>query len=372
MTQSTRTLFVGIDAHQNSLAIAVLPQEAAAPEPVRVIANEPVRIGVFFRELLKRAAIESVYEAGCLGFVLQRQLESLGVRCVVAAPSRIPVLPGERRKTDRLDAQRLAIFLRGGQLTAVRPPSPELEALRSLVRTRQALQDDVVRARHRLQKFLLARGHIWNSGANWSARHLAWIHTLKLSLEEDRSTRDFLELELHLRLRSIQSLDERIAQRAECADVRDPVLALEAFRGVGALRALNVIAEIGDPRRFSSAEQAAAYTGMIPSEHSSGEKVRRGSITRSGNGRLRRVLIETSQHYARARAARSRALEARRAKAPREIAELARFADQRLIARYRALHHRKHTNVVKTAIARELVGFLWRALLLTEKAVMAN
>lgn len=367
MVKASERVFAGIDAHQETLAIAVLSETAHEPEPVRTIPNEPSKVRAYFRGLLKRGPIQAVYEAGCLGFVLQRQLLSLGIDCMVAAPSRIPKLPGDHRKTDRLDALRLAIFLRGQQLTAVSPPSAELEALRSLVRTRQATQEDLVRARHRLQKFLLHRGHIWRGGGNWSAKHLRWIGEQQLALAEDQLTLDFLCTELELRIRSLKSLDERIARRAKESDVAHKVVALRAFRGVGDLTALCTIAELGDPKRFERGEQVASYCGLIPSEYSSGERVRRGKITRSGNKRLRRLIVESAQHYVRP-IGPGYARETRRAQAPAEVAQLARLADQRLSMRYRKLAHRKHTNQAKTAVAREFVAFLWQALMLCESA----
>lgn len=362
MSNPTVHLYVGIDVHQETLSIAVLGAVAEAPEPVRVLPNEPGRVRGYFKKLLERGPIQAAYEAGCMGFVLYRQLESLGVDCLVAAPSRIPALPGDHRKTDRLDAERLALFLRGGQLSPVSPPTPETEALRSLVRTRQSIQEDVVRARHRLQKFLLLRGHTWNQG-NWSVKHWAWLRELKLALEEDQETMGFLRLELELRINSLKVLDERILRRAQAEDVAAKVTALLAFRGVGVYTALCVVAEIGDPFRFGSPEQVASYCGLIPSEHSSGQKVKRGAITRSGNPRLRRLMVESSQHYARTLGP-GYARQTRRAKAPAPVVELARKADQRLGQRYRQLAHKKHTNQAKTAVARELIAFLWRALLL--------
>ena len=366
MAEHSACLYVGIDAHQETLAIAVFPAEASASEPVRVIPNDPGRVRVTFRKLLERGPIQAVYEAGCLGFVLYRQLSSLGVDCIVAAPSRIPKLPGDHRKTDRLDATRLATFLRGGQLTPVSPPTPELEALRTLVRTRQAVQEDLVRARHRLQKFLLARGRAWGGGGNWSAKHMQWIAEQQMDVADDRESLIFLRTELDLRISSLKSLDERIRRRVEQPDVRDKVIALQAFRGVGVLTALATLAEIGDPLRFGSPEQVASYCGLIPSEHSSGQRVRRGGITRSGNPRLRRLLVESAQHSARP-IGRGYARETRRARAPAEVVALARKADQRLSQRYRSLAFRKHTNQAKVAVARELVGLLWQTLVITSR-----
>jgi transposase len=191
---------------------------------------------------------------------------------------------------------------------------------------------------------------------------MRWLSERKLELGEDQLTLDFLRMELDGRVSSLKVLDERIARRAEDPDVQDQVIALRTFRGIGVLTALCVIAEIGDPRRFRCEEQVASYCGLTPSEHSSGEKVRRGAITKAGNPRLRRLLVESAQHVARPLGP-GHARQSRRAKAPPEVVAIARQADQRLALRYRQLVRRKHTNQAKTAVARELVGFLWRALL---------
>lgn len=365
MAEHSVQQFVGIDAHQASLSIAVCSRLGEPPQPAREIPNDPSRVRAYFRQLHQRGPVTAVYEAGCLGFVLYRQLVGLGVDCMVAAPSRIPVLPGDHRKTDRLDATRLAIFLRGGQLTPVRPPTPEIEALRTLTRLRQAAQEDLVRARHRLQKFLLLRGRAWRDGGNWSAKHMRWIAEQRMDLHDDRESLSFLRTELDLRIAAVKTLDHRIRERAQQPDVREQVIALETFRGVGTLTALSTVAEIGDPLRFGSAEQVASYCGLVASEHSSGARVRRGGITRSGNPRLRRLLVESAQHCTRPLGP-GFARETRRARAPAQVVELARKADQRLSQRYRSLAFRKHTNQAKVAVARELVGFLWKALVLVD------
>ncbi len=280
----------------------------------------------------------------------------------VAAPSRIPFLPGDHRKTDRLDARRLAVFLRGAQLTPVSPPTPEIEALRTLVRTRDAQRDDVVRSRHRILKFLLLRGKVFRKGHNWTQAHQAWLQSLKLPLDDDQETLEALLQELDQRILSLGLLDHRIERRARREDLRGPVAALGAFRGVATLTAVTVAAEIGDPLRFRGARQVAAYCGLVPSEHSSGSKVRRGSITRAGNPRLRRCLVESAQSYTR-RIRQGFAIRKRREAAPDWAVHAALRAERRLAARYRALAARKHTNLAKVAVARELVGFLWAALL---------
>lgn len=361
MPQDTDCLFVGIDAHQDTLSIAVLPLGGERPEPARRVANDPAKIRRVVRKLQERGSVHATYEAGCTGFVLWRQLTQLGVDCIVAAPSRIPVLPGERRKTDRLDAERLALFLRGGQLTAVRPPTPELEALRTLTRSRDAARKDVVAAKHHVSKFLLHRGVIWRGGVLWSQAHRTWLRGVELDDADDRVMLELKLRRLTSRESELQELDELIEERAQRDDIADQVRALKAFRGVQTLIATNVVAELGDPRRFSSHASVAAYVGLVPSEHSSGSKVRRGGITRTGSRHLRRLLVEAGQHYRRPYP-ESKSLRLRREQAPPTASELARRVEHRLVRKYRRLSAAKHTNLAKAAIARELVGHLWQAL----------
>ena len=362
MGQDSEFFYVGIDAHQETLSVAVLPEGASEPEPVVTLPNRPASIRRWFRRLLQRGSVAAVYEAGCLGFVLHRLLDDLGVQCVVAAPSHLPKIPGDHRKTDRIDARRLASFLRGGQIVAVTPPSPEVEALRGLTRTRQAIREDVVRMRHRVLKFLLLRGQVYRDGQSWSAGHMRWLRDLALPIDDDRKTLDFMLDELEHRQTALALLDARIEMRAKQDDIEESVRSLLAFRGVKTLTAVSVIAELGDPRRFGSTKQVSAYCGITPSEHSSGKRVHRGPITRAGNARLRRLLVESVQHYARPFPANG-AVIARRARASQHAQAIASRAERRLRQRYRALSVRKHTNVAKTAVARELIGFLWRALL---------
>lgn len=361
MNQDTELFFVGIDAHQETLAIAVLDADCREPLQSITIPNRAPVIRRQFRRLLERGAVVATYEAGCLGFVLYRLLASLGVQCVVAAPSHLPKIPGDHRKTDRLDAKRLAFFLRAGQIVEVRPPSPQIEALRTLTHAREAMREDVVRSRHRILKLCLARDVVYRDGQNWTPKHMAWLRSVRLPLADDQQTLTFLVDELERRVSGLGQLDLRIEERAKETDVEEAVRSLMAFRGVKVLTALCVVAELADPRRFQNARQVAAYCGLIPSEHSSGAKIRRGAITRSGNSRLRRLLVETVQHFARPFPDRS-AVHRRRPLAPPKAQSLAARADQRLKMRYRKLAARKHTNLAKTAVARELIGFLWAAI----------
>jgi transposase len=362
VSQLNRIQYVGVDAHQESLSISVLVEGEGSAQRARKIRNEPAAVRRLFRRLLEQGPVRAVYEAGCTGFVLWRQLTELGVDCLVAAPSRIPVLPGEHRKTDRLDAERLALFLRGEQLTAVTPPTPATEALRTLVRTRDQARKDVVAAKHHITKFLLNRGDIYRGSRSlWCRKHRAWLRAVSMADPDDQQLLEFKLARLATREAELHELDERILERATRDDIRLAVRNLSAFRGVGTLTAVNVVAEIGDARRFANKAAVAAYVGLVPSERSSGSKVRRGSITRAGSRHLRRLLVEVAQHY-RSRATESKALTARRMAASATTREQARLAEKRLVKRYRRLSMTKHTNVAKTAIARELIGHLWAAM----------
>lgn len=356
------TLFVGIDAHQDSLSVAVFPEGAERPERAQKIRNEPKVIRRHFSRLLERGAVRATYEAGCTGFVLHRQLTPMGIDCLVAAPSRIPVQPGERRKTDRLDAERLALFLRGGQLTRVSPPTPETEALRTLTRTRDRSRRDVVSAKHQVSKMLLNRGVMYGGKRlAWSQEHRTWLRRVKMPCAADQDMLEFKRECLNQRESELERIDERIEIRATLPDVELQVRCLKAYRGVGTLIALNLVAEIGDVRRFPNKSAVASFFGLIPGEHSSGNKVKRGRITRTGSKHVRRLLVQSAQHYL-TRRAESKSLREQRNAAPCSAREHARKTERRLTKRYRRLSATKHTNVAKAAIARELVGHLWASI----------
>jgi transposase len=362
MIQHSTTLFVGIDAHQESLSVAVLVGDAAEPEPVRKIPNDPRSIRRHFGRLMERGAVRAVYEAGCLGFHLQRLLRSLGVGCEVAAPSLIPTRPGDRRKTDRLDSRRLARLLRSGELTFVVPPTPEHEALRTLTRTREAFQQDLIRVRHRITKFLLIRGLHFRDSRNWTLKYMRWVKSLELPVADDRLTLDFLLSQLELRELAVAELDKRIELRAQEPDCAEAITTLRAFRGFDTVAATAVHAELGDVRRFSSGSKVAGYTGLDDVERSSDGKGGRLGISRSGNRRLRRLLVEAAQHYRSTRIYAGSRLRRRREKSSAKAIAIARKAERRLGAKYGRLAATKHTNVAKAAVARELAGFLWAAL----------
>lgn len=359
---SGSTTDVGLDTSKSSIQVAMLlPGSDKAVQ--WEIANEPRAV----RRMAKRLKHEAIgelrvsYEAGPCGYVLQRQLRELEVNCVVVAPSLIPVKPGERVKTNRRDAKKLAVMLRAGALTEVHPPTPEEESVRDLCRCREDIREDLIRARHRLGKMLLRRGWIY-PGKAWNDPHRRWLRSLALEHEADRAVFDDY-------LRAIEHLEERlcaieitIEATSRREPYREPVAWLRCFRGIDTVTAMSLIAELHDFGRFQSARELMSYLGLVPSENSTGDRQRRGAITKTGNKQARRLLIEASWHY-RHKPAVGKKLRKRREGQPGWVIALADRTQARLHRRYwRLVTHGKAHNKAVTAVARELSGFLWAAL----------
>jgi transposase len=351
-----------VDAHKKDLFVARLIGDQTTPVTWQV-ANEPNAVRRLVRKLEREAPgpVQMCYEAGPGGYALQRQVTTPRVSCQVIAPALIPRKPGERVKTNRRDARKLTELLRAGLLTEVRPPTPEEEAVRDLCRARDDAREDLQRARHRLGKLLLRRG-LHYSGRNWTRAHRQWVDSLQWTQAAERVVVDDYLLAIdHLQARLIE-LDARLTEIAETAPYREPVGWLRCFRGIDTLTAILILAELHDFRRFHSARALMAYLGLVPSEDSTGEKHRRGRITRAGNALVRRLLVETAWHYQH-RPGIGVALTRRRKGQPSRVIAIADKAQQRLCRRFRRLaEHHKPAPKIAVAIARELVGFLWAAL----------
>jgi transposase len=354
-----------MDAHKKAVNVAMLLPGAKQPVEWQV-ANEPAAIRRLAKKLVREAPgeVRCCYEAGPCGYALQRELEALdGIICDVVAPSLIPVKPGDRIKTDRKDARKLAELQRGDLLTVVHPPTADEESVRDLCRCREDAQEDLTRARQRMGKFLLRRGLIFTIGKkSWGKLHRQWLRGLTFEHTADQAVfGDYLL--------AIEQLEERrLALEAKLTDLsqrdpyREPVAWLRCFRGVDTMTAITLIAELHDFRRFRSARELMAYLGLVPSEYSSGESRQRGAITKAGNRHARRVLVESAWHY-RHPLKLGEDLRRRRQGQPARVIALADRAQQRLCRRFRYLVERgKPTPKVVVAIARELVGFLWGAL----------
>ncbi len=356
------TTYVGIDAHKKDLFIAMLIGNQTTPVTWQ-LANEPQAVRRLVRKLEREAPgpVQMCYEAGPCGYALQRQVTTARVTCQVIAPALIPRKPGERIKTNRRDARKLVELHRAGLLTEVRPPTPEDEAVRDLCRARDDAREDLQRARHRLGKLLLRRG-LHFSGRNWTQAHRRWVDGLEWTHAAERVVVDDYWLAIdHLQARLIE-LDARLTEIAQAEPYREPVGWLRCFRGIDTLTAILILAELHDFRRFQSPRALMAYLGLVPGEDSTGEKHRRGRITRTGNTLVRRLLVETAWHYQH-RPSIGVALTRRRKGQPGRVIAIADKAQQRLCRRFRRLmEQHKPAPKVAVAIARELAGFLWAAL----------
>ena len=357
------TTIIAFDQHAATTVAAVLLPGHRTPA-LHSLASDSATILRFVERLRPPAPITCCYEAGPCGFELQRALTAHQIPCEVIAPALIPRRAGDRVKTDRRDAGQLAILYRAGALTAIHIPTDQEEAARDLLRCREDIRADLLRARHRLSKFLLRHGRRFTGTKKaWSQRHATWLRMQTWPLAAlDQTHAAYLRAvdEAMARLRSIET-DLRALLDLE--SLRPRVQRLRCFRGIDDLTALTIAAELGDARRFGSAPRAMAFVGLVPSEHSSGAKRARGAITKTGNAHLRRVLVEAAWH-ARHRPFVGQALRRRQQGAPDAIIAQAWTAQQRLYRRYHRLAARgKPSQHVITAVARELTGFVWAALI---------
>lgn len=359
----SKVRFVGLDVHAETIAVAVAEPNGEV-RSLGMIPNRPESVRRLIRKLEPVEQLRFCYEAGPTGYVLYWQLTALGAKCEVVAPSLVPSKPGDRVKTDRRDALKLARCYRAGDLTAVWVPDAAHEALRDLVRAREAARGDLLRARHRLSKFLLRHG--WRRPESikspWTNAHLEWIKT-KVHFEQpaqEITLTDYVHQVEHLVAR-IERLDQAVLEAARSAppEMRAVIEALQALRGVAQVTAVTIVAELGQISRFAKARQLMGYSGLVPSEDSSGERIRRGALTKTGNAHLRRVIVEAVWAY-QFRPWLGGYLLKRQVGLSEEVKEIAWKAQHRLHARYRKLLAQgKNKPQIVTAVGRELLGFVW-------------
>ena len=352
--------WIGIDDSADKWVIA--HYEGTAATPSRGFELVPDESG--YRKLIgwiKQLDGEArvVYEAGPCGYELYRHLRKKKIPCEVAAPSLTPRRSGERVKTNRRDAAKLAKLFRAGELTLITVPDAEHEALRDLVRGRRAVQRDVLRARQQLNHLLLRQGQRYRESTHWSQRHWAWIRALELPQPDAQSVLAETLLALEQRIEQLRRYDLLLKEAAARPRYAHYVQALRTLRGIDTLTALGIVAEMGDLRRYPTAPQLMAAVGVVPSEYSTGEKTHRFGITKTGNTQVRHLAIEAAWHYQRT-AKEGKTLQHRRKGQPAAIVDIARRCDARLHRRFQRLTSRgKPSNVAVVAVARELVGFIW-------------
>jgi len=352
--------FVGMDVHKETIAVSVAEAFGGEVRYVGEFRNNPEAVTKLIRQLGKgETKLLCCYEAGPCGYVLHRQLLGMGVANLVVAPSLIPKKPGDRVKTDRRDSQTLARLLRAGELTAVWVPDENQEALRDLTRGREDLKHLERQAKQRLQAFLLRHGRIYEQEKKWSRMHFRWLEEVKFDQPVQQFVfQDYLDT-VQMLSRRVEALEEQLEAAGVASGFAAVIEGLMALRGISRIAATTTMAEIGDLHRFRTAPQLMAYLGLVPSEHSSGATHSRGGITKTGNGHVRRVLVEAAWTYHHP-ARKTAHLQQKAKRAPERIQEIAWKAQVRLCGRYHLLESKGKLKVkVCTAIARELVGFIW-------------
>jgi transposase len=354
------TFWVGMDLHADSVQVSVFSSRGNEPvERFELVPDERGWARAVRRLKALGPRVRCVYEAGPCGYEPQRLLAKRGVPCEVAAPSLIPRRPGDRVKTDRRDADKLARLYRAGELTLIAVPSSRQEALRDLLRAREAAYADLLRRRHRLSKFLLRQGYRYRAGSSWTQRHWAWIRAIKFENSDQQTVLEEYLTAVEEALAQVHRFDRLVEEAVRRPENVAEVDRLRALRGVGAMTALTILAESGDLRRYAKAPQFMSATGLVPSERSSGQRRRQGGITRTGNAHLRRVLVESAWHYRHRPSLRS-SIQKRRVGQPAAVVAVARAADLRLHRKFQSLTSRgKRSTEATVAVARELAGFVW-------------
>jgi transposase len=350
---------VGLDVHAERIVIASLQGQSKVPL-VSDIPNDAKVIRRTFQRLAKETYdLRCCYEAGPCGFELHRQLTKMGIACEVIAPGLIPVRAGDRVKTDRRDATKLARLFRAGELTNITVPSADQEAVRDLVRLRDNIRKDLTSARSRLQHFLLRHGRVFRSGRGWTQRYWVWLRAQQFDRECERLTFEHYVHEVEHQQARRADVDAEIERVARTDPYAAPVAKLVCLRGFSTLGAMALLAEIGDFRRFQNPRELMSFVGLVPREYSSGASVRRGGITKTGNSLVRRILIEAAWHYRHRPLFGPHATRLLQGQPP-ELIEYVRKAQTRLFRRYTRLVSRgKKSQVAATAVARELCGFTW-------------
>lgn len=363
--------FVGLDVHADTIAVAVAEPDGEV-RSLGVIPNRLESIRKLIRKIGPAERLRTCYEAGPTGYVLYWQLTQLSVACEVVAPSLVPTKPGDRVKTDRRDAEKLARNLRSGELTPVWVPDAAHEALRDLVRARESGKKDQLKARHRLGKFLLRHGRRPQGITPWTKKYIEFIKT-HVHFEQpalEATLADYLHEVEHVAeriLRLERAIDEAV--KAAPAATRAVIEALQALRGVAQTTAATIVSELGRLSRFTSPSKLMGYSGLVPSEYTTGNRVKHGGITKTGNAHLRRVVVEAAWAYQHRPNVTGYLLRRQKSlQLSEEVKQIAWKAQHRLHKRYKVLAERgKNKNEIVTAVGRELLGFIWAIATHTEK-----
>ncbi|MGH7631365.1 MAG: IS110 family transposase [Gemmatimonadales bacterium] len=347
-----------MDVHKNTISAGLLEPHSDSPL-VDKVSTDDESIRRLIARFEEPGRVWACYEAGPTGYELARVLRNAGMRCEVIAPSLIPARPGDRVKTDRRDARRLALLFRGGQLSSVRVPTVAEEAVRDLCRARADMVIDRSRARHRLGKFLLRHGRVWRGGDNWTLKHAVWIRAQHFEERALDETLGHYQATLVAREAAVDAIEADLAPWCDRAPFTDAVHRLAAYRGFTHIGGLAHVSEVCDWRRFPTAGRYMGFTGLVPCEGSSGDRTRRGGITHAGNGHLRTQLVEAAWAY-KAHPQVGAVLRHRQEGVDPDVVARAWAAQLRLCGKFHRLDARKtNRKTVVTAVARELAGFVW-------------
>ena len=356
----SKEYYIGMDVHKEFVQMAAFEERGEEPIYERRLKNDTDLLVKEVKSFSKRGKTEAAYEAGCLGYVIQRAMEKAGITCYVLPANKVAKNRRDRIKTDKRDARLIGRELRSKSIRPISVPDATDEAVRDLLRCREDINEDLRRVKQRLLKFLVRHGHIFTGGkTNWTERHWRWMDKIAFKHEHERLVYEEYRSQIRMLEERQSRLEQQISEIAESARYKANVNRLRAFKGIDYIIALSILCEIGDFRRFSNAKSFMSYLGFVPSENSSGEKRNQGGITKAGNGHLRRLLIEGAWHYTRS-ARTGKRLEQRRKSCSASMIETADRALHRLHKKYvKLVFNGKHTNVAVTAVARELAGFIW-------------
>ena len=356
-------LFIGLDVHNNSIAVSLAPGDATEVRRYGIIGGSHDDVLRLMKKLSAAhpgTALKFCYEAGPRGYPLCRFIREHGAQCIIVAPSRVPRQPGDRVKTDRRDADQLARLYRAGELTGIYVPDPQDEAVRDLIRARYQVQKQQHRARQQLKMFLLRHNLRYAGTTSWTPRHLRFLATVKLPYAQQQYVFQEMVNVISEAGQRLERYEKEIQSVVEGWRWEPVVRALMSLRGVALLTGATLVAELGDLERFASAPQLMSYLGLCPGEHTSGETRQQGGITKLGNGIARKAIIEAAWNNSRAPRV-SRTILARQEGLPKAVSEAAWNAQTRLHQRYKHLTGvgRKKSQVAAAALGRELSGFVW-------------
>ena len=350
-------LYIGMDVHKDTITMSAFAENSNELIFQQKIKNDPKKLRKIFKKLSKEYTLMICYEAGGCGFVLVRMITEWGYQCIVIAPSLVPKKPGDKVKTDRRDSLKLAHELKSGNLEEVEIPSEERESHRAVLRARYDIAKAIAKVKDMIIKFLLVRGYTFRDGSNFTQKYHKWLKGLELSTLDQYTLNTYLNRLIFLQAQQ-KELDEKIEELSK-QEPYASLLPLQTMKGLALYSTMLLLTEIGDFVRFAKPTQLMKYVGLIPSENTSGPNRKQGPITKAGNTRCRKILIEVAWHYARGEHI-SKTMAEQLTRVPAEIAQIIIKANKRLSKKYRRLIKvRKSPQVAVVAVARELVGFIW-------------